>query len=225
MLDSEPLRLKTGWAALKRVAEWRREKVMPVRLYMDDVEAIHSHVEELSDDVKIKAPGFEFETPADLADHPSQPLRELELYCWSPYFRVAFHEFGVSMSFEDTPLPIGISVKIKDILNDRRRPFASISLTGWFALLNVMLGIAIVTNLVRGGRLAWVVAIPVIMLSCWNLFSFFIVFRGRGFNLIYTSYLKDRPGFLTRNRDALIVGAILGLLTVIASVVATKLFD
>jgi hypothetical protein len=146
------------------------KSVAPVRLFLEDIEAIVAHLQELSPeaDITLATSGHEFVTVEELTGLHQHEVSELEIGCRVGPRR--FYDFLVSIGPEsvflgrtgDTPAHKRILLQVEALLLSRRRPWQ------WRDRLLAAAGVlgplsAVVSILARAARLSWLTYVGAVL--------------------------------------------------------------
>lgn len=146
------------------------KSVAPVRLFLEDIEAIVADLQELSPeaDITLTTSGYEFVTVEELSGLRQHEVSELEIGCRVGPRR--FHDFLVSIGpasvslcrTGDTPAHRRILLQVEALLLSRRRPGQ------WRGRLLAVAGVlgplsAVVSILARAGQLSWLAYVGAVL--------------------------------------------------------------
>jgi hypothetical protein len=207
----------------------------PVRLYLEDVEALHAVLEEVSDGPpKIETAEYELATPAELQQLRVDTLYELTMRSVpsvgmspdSPYVSAAFERNGASLyAAADDVLSRGAVDRMREIVAPRQRRFVQVTASS--AVIGAAAGISFSGAFFAAAYAVW-----------WGLalalggLAFSILWwrwmerpSFREYSQILPRYRREAPSFVKRNRDALVLVAVSAAVTAASTVILTLLLS
>jgi hypothetical protein len=203
--------------SLQRTPRHLGEHLPPSRLYLDDVERIYDYLREVSDDVQIETAEHKAGSPSALRGLPQTEIHELELRSYRPFIGVDFGPGRIWLyAAEDDPASKGTFDKIREIVRARRHRLSWLLYgMGGSAVAGSLGGVAIGVIAVSAKHEDWVtlgVGIGLLVIAAaWAIWSTHVTFERH--STIVLRNRADAPGFVRRNRDALVllvIGAVLG---------------
>jgi len=203
-------------------------KELPLtRMYLDDVKAIYDILKNNCGSVEITTDKYEISDVTKLKDIGESQIHTLNFECRDPYISInLFPSHGRIYISEDSTITRGILSQIEDILNKCKRKIASI-LDSFSAY--IILGLLLSTSLVMISKFTegWLSITLVIF-----IILIFILYYGQTYRLslhqhstIILSERRERANFFKRNKDQIIVGLIIAIVSVGLTVLAFQLFQ
>lgn len=192
----------------------------PVRLYLDDLERIVDHLQEVSKDIRITAQGYECDNLTELPLLKKPYLTDVEIRSSDPYIADDLKPTSVWLYMSrDDPASRGVFDALRTELHNARRPLtwliASPFFSGGFAGISVVL----LLNWLQYNKLWLTIAgvASVLLAAAWVYVS--LQTQLRKFSIIIPKHRSDVPTFWQRNSDKIIlalISALIGSLLTIA---------
>ena len=199
----------------------------PTKLFLEDLENIYSNITGIEDNISIRSDDFEFENIPDLLKNKTTEVTELTIIgyknSYPNLFLFIYPKTIYLKADNDEPMVLGVIEKIKEIIKSRKRrllfPAKGIIALSLIGLLGLVLALVLQKLLPDNLILSRIVlAISIFLnLSTWIQ----LLFAKNQINLVYS---KDAPSFWKRNRDVIISGAIMTILTLLITYLL-NLFD
>lgn len=226
----EDLRRRRQGVGVRRVAkESLSEFLPPVRLYREDVEELHHAFSQVADKVVASDGRYLYDTLDELFKEASPDLKTFTMGTDAP--RISFSiDNGRRPSLwavTSDAVSRGVAHRVREIAMRRRLPFRAwlrssvaapivvftVAILAWVAsavLVEVADGVVIrivagVVTLVTGVALWWTI---------WMA-------TGSRPSRVFLVTRLQRPGFVARNRDALIVGSLTALVGAVVGAIVT----
>lgn len=199
-----------------------RVSFRPVRLYLDEVEAIFEALSQAGGSLKVRVDRFEFDSPAELEKHSQKIVNQLYVRSDDPFIQVDFDPYGASVySSDDDALSRGIVDRVREIVVPNQRRLAWLSLYG---VVPQLFGWASVTGgAVAAAKSVWwglaLAVIAAVAAGSWWIAAYRSDTKRH--SVIHLIHRAAAPSFLQRNRDQLVVLAISNLLVGAVTFVAT----
>lgn len=206
-------------AARKRKLDTRNYSL--VRLYLNDLHDIEDVLRSVSLEhhpIKVSGPEYEAASVDELREEEGEgPFTIFQLESDQPYVSVRLREFDTYLSASDAHdlMVNGAVHKLDAILRRSQRPQILRFLTSAFGtMIPAILGAAIflvslTQDDVSVSAIAGALACAVVGLMATVWLGYTSMKRS---SLVYLEERNERPSFLRRNRDQLIVGVIVGTL-------------
>jgi hypothetical protein len=193
-------------------------KLPPLRLFIDDIEEIARVLSEASENIQIRSDNYELDNASDLFNLDVDTINNLELSSNNPYISAKFLRGGARLYIStDDAYSRGILEKIKQICLKRRRRFASFVVKFWPSYVFVFIGITLM-GMSKINRVYFPLGLLAFLFYVFLAIANYIVDLRR-YSVIVISKSTERPNFLKRNSDEIIIGvgsAIIGGLIVLA---------
>lgn len=203
---------------MEKIIKSRWEDLPPVKLYLDDIEKIVEILREVSTTIKIETDEYSIEDVKELASLDKERVTELNIQSAEPYLnlRIGPQKSWLNIA-KDEPSSRGTFEKIKEVLFLRRRKALGF-LDKWSITfpLTWLLGFATVEFMIkaiRGGGTLFIIGSiisPLILLFYLLLASYF---WSHGSFIIILRRRSQEQSFIKRNKDRIIVGVLLALVS------------
>jgi hypothetical protein len=214
---------------VRRVAEESLSELLPpVRLYREDVEELHHAFSQVADKVSVSDGRYVYDTLDELFNEASPEAKTFTMGIGAP--RVSFGidngRRPVLSAVTSDAVSRGVAHQVREIAMRRRLPFRA-WLTSPVASI-VVLAVAIlamvasaVLSAVGDAGVIGFMAIVVILLICVASLGFIWVATDNRSSRVFLVMRLQRPGFVARNRDALIVGSLTALVGAVVGALVT----
>jgi hypothetical protein len=198
-----------------------------IRMYLEDVQAIYNILRNNCSSVIIKTEKYEISDVTKLKDIGENQIHTLRFECQDPYVSINFLPFeGRLYISEDSTITRGILSQIEDILNKCKRKIMRLLCSSLMpTIMGVLVGAAFypILRFTEGGLsvtlLVFLVLIYILLLVIFYRISL------HQYSTIILSERRERTSFLKRNKDQIIVGLIVAIVSVCLTVLAFKLFQ
>jgi hypothetical protein len=188
--------------------------VAPVRLYLEDVQALYDEVANACASVSLETPDFKLDGPDDLLKLGHDRVSRLTLQGDNPTVYVALGPRGALVtSLSDSAEAVAIVMKLQQILLQCRRPLRwmfswwSQALWGAFEIAGI---VVLVRGWPEGDRRTLLVAGCLLAVAVVGFVATVVVRNRRG-SVVHLRSRRESRSFLKRNSDALITGAVVAL--------------
>jgi len=205
------------------------ESFPPARLYHEDIEELYRAFSEVADKLTLSDGRYVYDTLDELFAEAGPELRTFAISCDAP--RITFSIDGGRRpslwALNSDAASRGVAHRVREIVMCRRLRFR-----GWLTTspgaLHVVLALSFLVQLASGVLIAVAddIRTKIIAATAW------LVTLGAMFGIVWMAgsdrssrvfpvMRHERPGFVTRNRDALIVGSITALVGAIVGALVT----
>ncbi|MCA9346871.1 hypothetical protein KC960_05270 [Candidatus Saccharibacteria bacterium] len=205
----------------KKIKSYSRELRMP-RLFMDDLEEVESIIitELRPREYRIETDDYEYNKLNEIKER-NDPITNLHIKTYDPYISIDLNRFSSRIyASEDSLSTLGAITKITKILESKERMllYKSQNWATWTAGPLTVIPLVILYNLENVTQLSKWGLLMIAMLSIvWWVASFYLsMYR---YSIIFLTSKKDRPGFIKRNKDQIIVGVIIALFSFLIGLV------
>lgn len=197
----------------KRIKPYSKH-LRPVRLYLDDVEAIYRTLSEVAEEVKIQTDEYILDEPKQLSEIKRNHLTNLEIVSSRPFISLTLEPDSCWLYVaSDEPTSRGVFEEIKELAESRKARFWFAYTLPFIALLGLGTGICL-SNLISlmigftemsqlGVALNVVGALLTIS---WSLFAFHTSFNKH--SIVFLTHRPNVQTFLVRNRDNIVLALI-----------------
>lgn len=192
---------------LKKVAKPISIKIPPIRLFLEDVEAIEEVYKEYCKEYKITTDEYELDCTEDLRKIEKDKLGELCFESSEPHIVVDFHPSRASIySSDSSVISTGVVSKIRAILAKRTTPLRYFAK---FWLVIVMTGAVALSLPLFGKILPNIEMFPIMAFSvlgiliCWIVWA--AMFEDKYYSLIYLKTRSSQKNFFLRNKDQVLL--------------------
>ena len=196
-----------------------------VNLNLDDLEDINKLLENNNcRDIKFENEEFEFKFN-EISKLRTDELKQLKISCYDPYLCIDIDNISYSRKpkiycgSSDTK-SVGIVKQIEDIFKNKKRHFFNLIGNQYHLLIILMISCSIL--IVSNNFLFQKIVVFLILIT----FLFFIISSGFIFNLNIISLIKtkNQSNFFKKNKDQIIVGIIVAIVTVAITLMLTSIF-
>ncbi|MBU1130990.1 hypothetical protein KJ840_02555 [Patescibacteria group bacterium] len=203
----------------KKIQPFSRDLKMP-RLYRDDLESIEKIIKDKLKprEYKLETKDFEYDELGTIPKN-NTPITDFHIQTHSPYISIDFNRFSAQIYAGDDDLnTTGALFKINDILSKKERKvlFWSQKIAVWLAPI---LFIAPIQALTEIGEIKsvkhWVALGMAFIAAIWWIVSFHSSMHR--FSVITLVSFEEKPGFIRRNKDQIIIGFVVGIPVAIVS--------
>jgi len=198
-------------------------------MFRDDLEYIESIIKSQSPtEYKLESKDYEYKSIKEIPQ--DEIINNFHIQVYDPYLSLDFKENSANIYASDDNIKItGVVKKISDIISKRERKllwYLSTSST-WFAPGIFLIAIQLLTKISEKGiniNRNWIIIIYLILilLVIWWIIGFNSSIKK--FSVIEFSYRKNKSNFFIRNKDQIIVGTIVAVITVFLTLLFQKLF-
>ncbi|MBI4447236.1 MAG: hypothetical protein HY645_15195 [Acidobacteria bacterium] len=211
-----------GGFIMQKLTKSRGEHLKPVKLFLDDIERIVATLREVSSEVEITTDEYVLADLSQLSDLKHECLTTLKLLNRNPYLAVDLEPSRVWLYIaEDTPTARGLYEKVRSILVQQRRPFASALISWWFPLMiSAGMVTAFLIGTIQSNPLAVGLGLVLFGFALWGMWYSHRVVTGR-YSIIIPKRRRESPSFLKRNADRII----LAMISAIAGGIITSLLS
>jgi hypothetical protein len=199
-----------------------RRRFKPVRLYKDDLKMIYDIIAEHSNEIQITTEKYEFNDWKDFIEN-AKSLKSLGLYSSGSSPKIAvrisiYQTFTVlDCSWSDEHAASYTFLRLSDIISNLevKTPFLfRMSSAIIYPTLLTLWGFFAKKYLVRTSvDIGYLILLVLTTISLYYLFHM---------SKIYLNLREDNPSFFKRNKDALIVNAIVAIASAIITVLITN---
>ena len=195
-------------------------------MFLDDIQAIYNILKNNCSSVTIKTDKYEISDIAQLKDIGANEIHTISFECEEPYISIDLQpSHGRLYISEDSTINRGILSQIEDILNKCERKIIRIFNSLPFAILvGLLFGAVIGVILKFEGWLAVVLFISLVIIGISLILKSYRLSLHQHSTIILSERL-ERANFLKRNKDQIIVGLIIAIISVALTVLAFKLFQ
>jgi len=215
---------------MKKLKKPLTKDLPPIKLYLDDLEAIFYVLEQKVKGIDITTEDYKLEDIKQLKSLEIRKIHYLSIRCNDPYMSIEFRGNSASIYFaEDSTYNRGILSEIEDILNKRKAFLGRFFASNWATfVLGGFSGFSFVVMLamLRNESLAyfWLFVGLVLLSIFFSVHSFRLGLWN--YCTIALSKRKEENSFWKRNRDPIlvaIIAAIAGSLVTIFALWMLKL--
>lgn len=215
---------------MKKKTQSTSEDFKMPHLFREDLEEIENILKEISPrEYKLESQNFEYtnikEIPKDL-----DAINEFHIQAYPPYISIDFNTNGARIYAGDDDIKtMGGIKKIADIISKRERKhlWHLSRLANWFAPILIWIPVYLVMfvdeETVKPNK---ILIFSSVLLSLIGIIWFIVGFRLKlyNFSLIEFTYKKEKLNFFMRNRDRIIVGIIIAIVSVLLTLLFQKIF-
>lgn len=217
----------------KKTQYFRQDFKMP-HLFREDLEKLEDIIKELSpQEYKFETKDFEYKTIQEITKDVEviNEINDFHIQTYNPYVSLDFNNNSAYIySSDDDIKTIGVIKKITDIISKRERKllwqlsrlssFLAPALI-WFPFL---LMIFLSKETIKSNKILFVIAtlILYIVAIVWWIIGYNAHFKK--FSVIELEYKKNKSNFFIINKDRIIVGIIVAIVTVILTILSQKIF-
>jgi hypothetical protein len=196
------------------------------RLFLADLRSIYDILKKHYENVIIQTSDYEISDFDQLKKIGSSEIHNMTFDCyvansWSSKIRIYFRKnFATIQMDEDTTLNRGILTEIEAVIDKRKQRITSILTNTNFLLC---------FSLILIGTLFWLMSIDAaILVLClafllFTNFAYFYWLQENNYSVIALYERRERPSFLKRNKDRIIVAIISSVITAFLTYIATML--
>ncbi len=198
-----------------------------IKMYLDDVQAIYDILKNNCNTVIIETDKYQITDITKLKDIGVDEIHEMSFNCQNPDINIELRPYmGRIYISEDSTLTRGILSQIEEILSKCKRKIVSKLESSLFYLLFSLLVSATIVLLVIFVELWLAIFWGVTVVLIYILLvvkSYRLSLRQH--STIILSERRERTNFFNRNRDQIIVGLIIAIVSVALTILAFKLFQ
>lgn len=206
---------------MKRKTNYKSEVISRVTFYLDDIEEILELLKNNCEKISAGGKGYELEQPTKIDEYKNlskEQFDTLNIECQEPYVTVSISQSalfgGVNVHIgKDDPTSLGLLTAILDIAKKRQNKFVL-----FYKSFNTFL---LITAILSGFLLLlhskYKLDLRVLMAILWGWLMVRWLTSDWGWSRSQVNFRKEyshqRTGFLTRNRDKIIlilIGAVVG---------------
>lgn len=205
----------------------------PVKLYKEEIERILSLLKnEGFNDLIIKTKDYKY-TADEFLKLEHETIDTLNIGGYNPFYLSIDFDSSVRIyTGSDGAKEVGLAHKIEQLLKKNKRVLLSCIIRPWAPFLFSFLFVAIaISSLIFLYKISIInqsffknnleIILPVVYL--FTYVPIFLLTLKKPKNIIILDYKKSAPGFWERNKDRIMVGIIVGILTTIATATITLL--
>lgn len=191
-------------------------------LFRGDLENIEKIIKEdlKPREYKLETRDFEYKDIEEI-NKDSDITNEFYIQTHSPYIHINFYKYSAEIySGDDDIKMVGVIKKVTEIIEKRERRclWFIFRAADVFAPIIIIVSLSLVFVIIQKKKFEdiWYLILIFISSIMWYIFDFYFSFWG--FSKIEFVYKKNRPSFLNKNRDQiilLVIGAVLGALVMI----------
>ena len=213
---------------MKKIQRHLGEHLKPVKLYYDDVIEIIEILKEGGGEIEIEADDYMLDSPDEILSIEKPFFTKLEIRHLNPRVSIDFESNQIWLyAEEDTPVQRGLYDKVKSLLKEKQRTFATIfqssicsgvytGASSWF-LFGIPFNETNKIGSIFIGLLMLCTGILWMVLGHKSQFNYF--------SIIVPSKKKESPNYWQRNKDQIFVAFIAAALGIIGTIVVTKFFS
>lgn len=212
----------------KRPQNFSQDFKMP-HLFREDLEDIENIIKDLSPrEFKFETKDFEYNSIQEISKD-FMVVNDFHVQTQSPYISIDFRGSSARIySGDDDIKTIGVVKKIADIISKRERVFlwylsnsAPFIVPALFFSFILLLA-STVHKEVKPSVVWYIIVSTAFLLSgLWGVIG--IRSTLKNFSLIEFVYRKNKPSFFLRNKDQIIVGIIVAIISVVATLFFSKI--
>lgn len=191
---------------IKKTIQYYGEFLYPVKLYLDDLKKIEAMLNEVSKDIKIESEGYEFSNIDELIQLQKESIETLCMKIYNPYLSIEFKKNEVWLYIaDDTALSRGIYEKIKDYLYKHKRNLSWVRKNSLYTSI-ILIGYSIISGFFI--KYMGITFAKINLAFMIGMFLLVIYFSRAQFSLIYLVRRVEKPSFVERNKDRIILSII-----------------
>jgi hypothetical protein len=215
------------------------KKYRPLKLFKDDIEEIikiittestktsNSQKKTTGHDIDISIDGFQLDNPEELNDVKKDRIKELNITAalCSLQLYFGYSSAKIYIGNEDDTRLMGIANRIDKVLQGRQRLFGFIcsNFSGWLSL-SVMTGLCVFLLLAAITMPSLPIYISFVGLLVINIVAYaYYVYLSTHFTTIRMFYSYEKASFFERNKDAILVNLMTGVVGLLLGVIGTLL--
>lgn len=205
---------------MKIVDKPLKEEYLPVRIFLDDLEAMEELLSKKNSGYRINVEKFEFSNVKEmLKKYANKTVPNLKISLTNPYVTIEFNKMWTRLYVgSDNNFEAGLFYKLNRIIsNTVRRPYF---LHSYYFLIPCYIIFEIII-LLSQGIVYEVVYFSGYVFLVWNLWVVYV--RLFKYSEIVLSKRRDKQSFFARKMDEVMVGIITAILGVLATIIAYKL--
>lgn len=205
---------------MKKIEKSIIKNYLPVKVFLDDLEAIESALKEFAENIVIETDGYSFSSTDELiTKYKNQSIRTLEISIYNPcYIHIEFSPLWVKLySGSDSTSATGLFYKLDSILSSAtRKPEFFYSYT-FFILFTVI---------INASSFFLPKELKVVAIICNSIYiiwvCYFSYIRLMNSAKIIMTKRHDLKSFFQRNKDALIVNSFVGIVTIFVTLLLSN---
>lgn len=210
---------------MKEIRKPIRKEFPPIRLYLDDIDAIYEVLKKNCGTVTIETDKYEISDTTQLKDIGVNEIHTMIFKCQKPYIDIELRPFEATIYIsEDSTVNRGILSQLEETLKKCERKIIRILVsTPSSFVAGALLAVALIQ--ISDSLEGWLaILLTIITLSVFALF--FVRSYRLSIHQHSTIILSERRqtiGFSQRNKDRIIVGIIVAAISVSLTVLAFKI--
>ena len=188
---------------MKKIHKHLGGHLRPIKLYYDDLLEIYEILKQAGNRIEIKTDEYEIESIEEILSIKKPVITNLTIKLYEPVVSIDFTNSRIWLyASEDTPVQRGLYEKIKTMLNKKQRVFAPLFQS------------AIASGLFTGASTWWLFTDAYkyvgIIMFCLGLLWMYFGHKNKFqfYSLIFPVRRTDKPSFLERSKDPLIIALI-----------------
>jgi len=208
---------------------FRQDFKMP-HLFREDLEKLEAIIKELSPrEYRFETKDFECKVIQEIPQD-AERLNDFHIQTHNPYISLDFNKNSAYIYSSDNTIKImGAIKKIIDVVAKRERKFLWYlsNLATWLAPIflwtPLYLTMFLEKETIKPNKILILASISIALLAfIWWIAGYRISLHN--FSVVEFRYRKDKLNFLTRNKDQIIIGVIVTIFTVLATLLFQKIF-
>lgn len=213
----------------KKSKNYSQNFKMP-HLFREDLEEIENVLKELTiREYKVETKDFEYKTVQEIPIS-NDPVNDFHIHAYDPYISLDLNNFSARIYASDDDIKtIGIVKKITDIISKRERKslWYLSNLSTWLAPIFFIVPPQIWAKLdekkIQPNKI-WLVILAIVFVLSVIWWTIGYLASLKKYSLIEFTYKKNKTNFLTRNKDQIVVGIIVAIISIITTLLFQKLF-
>ncbi|MFA5014967.1 MAG: hypothetical protein WC549_05445 [Actinomycetota bacterium] len=212
---------------MKRLRESIRIEIKCPYIYLNDIKQILEIFNEnkINDEVIISSNGYVYDNLTELVEN-NKIINNLEIKSYRPYISIDFSKNGSYIySNENDTFSRGVISQIFDLLKKRQRKFLSFIEKFYFIPVVLFPTSTLIAGLfLKKDNLMYLISI--VLYSVGFIFLIWLIasniIGNKYYSTINLSEISKASNFFTRNRDAIIINFIIGLLLFVFGIIVDR---
>ena len=213
---------------LKKIQRHLGEHLKPVKLYYDDILDLIEILKEGGGEIEIEADDYMLDSPDEILSIEKPFFTKLEIRHLNPRISINFESNNIWLyAAEDTPVQRGLFGKVKSLLKEKQRTFATILQSSIYSGLYTGASTWFLFGLLFNETNKTRSIIIGLLMLCTGILWMALGHKSqfRYFSIIVPSKKKESLNYWQRNKDQIIVAFIAAALGIIGTIIVTKIFS
>lgn len=204
---------------MKKISKSLSNRYHALALYRDDLEQVIDLLSEYSEKITIKNNDYVFENIDEYCSEYSESQNVLEIELESPDASISIDGKGRLLVYSDDRDSKALFYELDGLLKTKDRPKGFFQKYKWWALIGLPTTCLIASFLIQDYKIRWsLIAVASAFYCIWAT----IDIRHSLLNsVVYPFRQSERPSFIRRNKDALILNLFVGFVVAMLSVGGT----